>query len=74
MVTPNTSIDTELPSPTRQEAQPGRSTDSWLRRAASYGVRRLADKISGGGRQNTQSGEGRSLLRERRAIRLGRAV
>jgi hypothetical protein len=70
MVAPNTSVDSELPSPTRREARGGTSVAPWWKRAASYGVRRLADSVGGSGRQNTSAGEGRSLLRERRAVRL----
>jgi hypothetical protein len=65
--------DSELPSPTRAEARPGGKLPSWWKRATSYAVRRLAD-TTGGGRSRTQRGEGASLLRERRNLRLGRAT
>jgi len=72
-ITNNTS-DTEIPSPTRRIARPGSSLPSWWKRATSYALRRLSDTVGGGGRGRTRAGEGRGLLRERRNVRLGRAV
>lgn len=69
----NNISDRELPALTRAEVKPGGKLPSWWKRATSYAVRRLADS-SGGGRSRTQAGEGRSLLRERRNLRLGRAT
>lgn len=74
MPTPNNTSDTELPAPTRREPRPGGSLPPWWKRATSYALRRLGDAVGGGGRRSTGFGEGRSLLRERRNIRLGRAV
>jgi hypothetical protein len=69
----NTIPDSELPAPTRPDVKPGGRLPSWWKRATSYALRRAADAV-GGGRSRTQSGEGASLLRERRNLRLGRAT
>jgi hypothetical protein len=74
MPTPNNTSDTELPAPTRRKPTPGGALPSWWKRATSYAVRRLGDAVGGGGRSSTGFGEGRGLLRERRNIRLGRAI
>jgi hypothetical protein len=74
MPSTNNITDTELPAPTRRIAPAGTNLPSWWKRATSYALRRLSDTVGGGGRNRTRSGEGRRLLRERRNVRLGRAV
>ena len=74
MPTPNNTDDTEIASPTRPITRPGGQLPPWWKRATSYALRRLSDAVGGGGRGRTARGEGRRLLRERRNVRLGRAV
>lgn len=65
MPTPNDIEDEELI---------GEEKPPWWRRAVSYTLNRLADRLQygRGNRVRTQRGEGRALAREGRDIALGR--
>jgi hypothetical protein len=71
MPIPSNAVDTEIPSPTREELTPG-GRPSWWRRATAYGLNRLADALEG--RRRTPAGTGRALAREARNLRLNRTT
>jgi len=68
----NTVRDSEIGALTRRNPVTAGNTPSFLRRAAAYGLNRLADVISG--QRTTPRGTGRALLRERRRLNLARAT
>ena len=72
MVVPNKTPDVEpLPDPVPGTGiAPGRRP-RFLRRAAAYALRRAADATQRAGRSRTATGQGRSLVRERRRRLLG---
>ena len=72
MVSPNSSRDSEIPTPTRRRANMGGFRPSWWKRAVSYGLNSVADSLSGNRR--TPIGTGRALIRERRNVNLARTT
>jgi hypothetical protein len=71
MVVPNQTPDVEpIPGPL-PGAAPGGRRPRWWRRAAAYALRRGADRLQRRGRRRTAAGQGRALVRERRARLLG---
>lgn len=72
MVTPNQTPDIEpLPEPEPDAVLPRGRRPRFLRRAAAYALRRGADVTQRAGRRRTATGQGRSLVRERRRRLLG---